>query len=426
MGVFMQYEKELDYIIHLLKCTITESTPKYPSNSLDWEVIYQFVLQHKISSTIYYSLVKLPDNIILNIPHYNDYAVSYKKNLILDTNRTHELSSIRNQLEKNGIDYILLKGSVTKNCYPDSSMRHMNDVDILFRGADFKLIDSIFNTLGYVIGHRDAKDTAYVNPITKVAVEMQPQLIDIGYSRWYKYLETIWDKCELRNDNTDSTDKTTLGKNRNNKHEYVMSKEDFFIYHIIHMAKHFINGGIGLIHIMDIHIMKSSWHDIDYLYIERELSGIGLHKFYLVISTLSENWFCDTDNNLNNSDSFHGGVLSLTDYQRQLITKYIFSSGAFGNTIQKEANIVAARGGKKSSLLKKIFPDINTMVNYYGTILDKHKFLLPFYWIKLNISRIMRSYQDRDILSSINAVSEKKVADSYDILDICGLKNINN
>ena len=51
---------------------------------------------------------------------------------------------------------------------------------------------------------------------------MQPHLIDMGYSEWYEYLQDIWEKCS------------------NDKHEYKMNLEDFYIYHIIHMAKHFL------------------------------------------------------------------------------------------------------------------------------------------------------------------------------------------
>ncbi|MFR3834968.1 MAG: nucleotidyltransferase family protein [Eubacterium sp.] len=61
-----------------------------------------------------------------------------KKNIVLDVNRAYELERIEKTLAENNIDYIFLKGSVSKKFYIDSSMRPMNDIDILFRGGRFK------------------------------------------------------------------------------------------------------------------------------------------------------------------------------------------------------------------------------------------------------------------------------------------------
>ena len=58
-----------------------------------------------------------------------------------------------------------------------------------------------------------------------------------------------------------------------------VSNEDFYIYHIIHMAKHFINGGIGIVHILDIWIMINAYRSVDKDYIAGELKSIGLLDF---------------------------------------------------------------------------------------------------------------------------------------------------
>ena len=120
---------------------------------------------------------------------------------------------------------------------------------------------------------KGAKDTAYINPVNNIKIEMQPHLIDMGYSEWYEYLQDIWEKCS------------------NDKHEYKMNLEDFYIYHIIHMAKHFKNGGIGLNHILDIHVMNLTFKPMDWNYIENELLKINLYKFNLTMQALVSYWF---------------------------------------------------------------------------------------------------------------------------------------
>lgn len=389
----MRYQQEADYIIHLLKCAIDGKTPLSPNVSLDWDVIFDLARRHKIISTLYFSIIKLPKDIIETIKHFDTYTSLYKRNLILDANRSYELNQLQSALESNKIDYIFLKGSVIKNYYPDTAMRHMNDIDILFRNANFKTIDSIFEKFGYKTSHKTAKDTAYTNPANHVTIEMQSHLIDRGYSDWYQYLENIWDKCTHEN------------------HEYKMTSEDFYIYHMIHMAKHFKNGGIGLTHILDIHIMTQNFTSIDWEYVNSKLSQLGLYQFSNTMKTLTNHWF----NSENTNNSF--------TKELELIATYIFSGGAFGSKKQQETNAIVSRGDAKFSIRKKLFPNMTTMVNYYGDFLNKHKYLLPVYWVKLNFNRLANyKPQKKDSFNHISSITEFQISATKEIMDICGLK----
>lgn len=388
----MRYQNEVNYIIHLLKCAITNDIPEIPTTDLDWDIIFHLAKKHKIMSTLYYGIMKLPKSFTETIGHIDSYLSVYKKNLILDANRSYELERLRPVFESHEIDYVFLKGSIVKNYYPDTSMRPMSDIDILFRGTDFKTIDKIFQNLGYKILHRDAKDTAYTNPMNHVTIEMQPHLIDLGYSQWYQYLENIWDKCTHEN------------------HEYKIPLEDFYIYHMIHMAKHFKNGGIGITHIMDVYIMHKNFVQINWNYVNDELSEIGLHKFNSVIMNLVKYWFDD------------GKANELSLKQIKLLTAYIFANGAFGSKQQRDINIVALREETTFSLRKKVFPDITTMINYYGQFLNSHRYLLPWYWIRLNVTRLFHYHKEtKNGVSNISSITESHIDTAKEIMNICGL-----
>lgn len=389
----MRHQQEINYLLHLLKCSISDEIPKSPTADIDWEIIFNLSKKHKIASTLYFGLAKLSPDIQKTIPHMNYYISSYQKNLVLDANRSYELERLQAVFSEKNIDYILLKGSVIKHYYPDTSMRRMSDIDILFRGADFKTIDKIFENFGYHILHRDAKDTAYINPINKVAIEMQPHLIDIGYSKWYQYLEEIWTKCS------------------HNDHEYKMALEDFYIYHIIHMAKHFKNGGIGLTHIIDMFIMIQNFTQIDWNYINAELSKLDLCKFNDIIKNLTSYWF--------GQESPSG----ISHNQMDLITAYILTGGAFGSRKQQEINAIVSRGDNSHSLRKKLFPDITTMVNYYGEFLNNHRYLLPYYWLRLNITRLFHYNKDtKKVMESFSSITKSEISKTKEVMETCGLK----
>lgn len=389
----MRHQQEINYLMHLLKCAISDEIPQAPLSDIDWDIIFNLSKKHKITSTLYFGLAKLPPNIQQTLPHMSSYLSSYQKNLVLDANRSYELEQLQAAFSENNIDYILLKGSVMKHYYPDTSMRRMSDIDILFRGTDFKTIDNIFENFGYRILHRDAKDTAYINPVNKVAIEMQPHLIDIGYSKWYQYLEEIWSKCS------------------HNDHEYKMTLEDFYIYHIIHMAKHFKNGGIGLTHVIDVFVMTQNFTQIDWDYVNTELSKLDLYKFNNTIRPFVDYWFgTETPKGLSQS-------------QIDLITKYILTGGAFGSKKQQEINSIVSRGDKTQSLRKKFFPGITTMINYYGGFLNNHRYLLPYYWLKLNITRLFHYNKDtKKIMKNISSITEAEISQTEDVMKLCGLK----
>ena len=242
----IKHELEKSYIIELLKCAITDTTPSTPNKDLDWDVVFEYAKKHHIIPVLYFSIQKLPNEIKLKITKLSHYELAYKSNLVDDANREYELSIITEDLSNNNIDYILLKGTVTKHFYPDTSMRMMSDIDILYRNSTFKEIRTLFENKNYTLEKSTPKDSLFLSPNKNVKVEMQESLLDAGFTEWLKYLDTVWDRCENKSEN-----------------EYMMTPEDFYIYHIVHMAKHFINGGIGLRHVLDTWIIKKHYKNSD-------------------------------------------------------------------------------------------------------------------------------------------------------------------
>ncbi|MBR2191232.1 MAG: nucleotidyltransferase family protein [Eubacterium sp.] len=386
----MKYELEQNYIIELLKCAITNTTPSTPDESLDWDVVFKYAKIHRVVPVLYFSIQKLPNDRKTKITNLDQYELAYKSNLVDDANRENEISIITKLLVSNEVDYILLKGSVTKHFYPDTSMRMMSDVDILYRNADSKDIKSLLESNGYTQTKSTPKDAMYLSSNKLVKVEMQQSLLDGGFTDWLKYLDTIWDRCENNTDN-----------------EYAMTPEDFYIYHIVHMAKHFINGGIGLRHVLDTWVIKNHYQDLDSEYTEKIFKELSLDKFENTITDLCKYWFEDN--------------ISSDKKAIDLISEYIFENGAFGNISQQSANEVAT--GSTSSTKEKIFPSKQTMANYYGDVITNHPSTIPFYWVRLTFERIFKNHDKTKVkIKSISNVSEAQKEKTKQLFEICGLK----
>lgn len=387
----MRYEKEVNYIIHLINCSMKNLQPENPSDKLDWRVINLLVRQQRIASTLYFALSKLPAQILQKLPNWDSYILAYKHALVDDSNRAYDIESLKKLFDENSIDYILLKGSVTKYLYPDSCMRPMSDIDILYRNASTETITELFNHAGYAIEKKDPGEITFYKTANSIRVEMQRELVDRGYLKWYEYLRDSWSRF-----------------NRISSYEYTMSDEDFYIYHFIHMAKHFRNGGVGINQLLDIYVMNSSYKELDFSYIESQLDLLGLRKFYENIELLLDVWFDDK---------------KISEYDTQtvmLLCEYIFRNGAFGQKSQVEINIAIGDHREKISFFRKIFPDYNTMNSYYGGALSRFPWLLPAYWIRINFKRIFISGKSsRDVYKSISNINEKRIDKTKELMKRC-------
>ena len=382
----MKYELEQNYIIELLKCAITNTTPSPPDERINWDVVFNYAKIHRIAPVLYFSIQKIPENYKSKIANLDQYELAYKSNLVDDANRENEISIVTKLLVNNGVDYILLKGSVTKHFYPDTSMRMMSDVDILYRNKDPKEIKNLLESNNYTQTKVTPKDAMYLSSNKLVKVEMQQSLLDDGFTDWLKYLDNIWDRCTKKTEN-----------------EFIMTPEDFYIYHIVHMAKHFINGGIGLRHILDTWVINNHYNNIDKNYTNKILSKLKLNEFEKQINSLCEIWFEDS--------------IPANKEEVDLLSEYIFANGAFGNISQQSVNEVS------SGMKGKIFPSKKIMTNYYGETITKYPFTIPFYWMRLNVERLLKNpNKTRNKIKSMSNISDEQKKKTEQLFKICGLK----
>ncbi len=181
-----------------------------------------------------------------------------------------ELSRV---FEKYKIEYVLLKGSVTKEYYPEKWMRLGGDIDILVREEQlFFAVDAIALELGYttdgVKGFHDmslfSDDGVHLELHYNVKENMPA--LDTMLSR-------AWEFCS--------------GGEGYRRH----MSEEFFILHIVcHMAYHFVGGGCGIKPFSDLMLIrKSTEFDEDLLL--SMLDKCGLKEFYKNVIALIDVWF---------------------------------------------------------------------------------------------------------------------------------------
>ncbi len=338
-------------IFRLSVAALTNKYDKSEFTSLtkeDWTKIYDLATEQSVASLIY----TVASDYIKEFSELNGrWQLTAQQSLVKELSFDAERGRILEEMEKAKIKYLPLKGVIINKLYPMPGLRQFADNDILYAGAEPKTLEKIMNALGYktvLLSENSNHDIYEKEPI--YSFEMHKQLLS-KKSSYYEYFLNAWDKAI---------------KDDNNEYGYHMSKEDFYIYFLAHMHKHFTGGGTGVRSINDLYLIQKDMNDVDMGYIKAQLEEIGIYDFHVEMT--------DVCNYL-----FYGGPLNEKIKENM---GYIISSATYGT---KEHMVDGRLKGEKGGnvfkyTLYRIFPPYKEVCIYFP-IVEKVPVLLPFAWI---------------------------------------------
>ncbi|MCQ2479312.1 MAG: nucleotidyltransferase family protein [Clostridia bacterium] len=353
----------------------------------NWQDFFTFCASHNVMNLVAYALKKSSVVLPKKVSHF--FEESLLHSMLKEAQRSVEIESLCDDFEKNEIPHMVLKGFVIKKLYPEEYLRSMGDVDILVGGDVSKAIEITKNhDFSYdseeFLHHSFSKGKG-------LNVELHKSLIDESLDEYYSYFGTGFERAHLAD---------------GYQFRYELSKEDFYVFLVAHMAKHYQMCGTGIRFVCDIYVFNSKYKDkLDYKYISKELQKIGLKKFEEKIRQLSFQWF--------------GGNF---DGKFDAIGEYIVSNGVHGKSVNHELNKFLLNDEKKQSkfsyILTTIFPGKDYMQARYSK-LKKYPFLLPLYWIRRIFSTLIKSSGSIRYRLKGVALSDK---DDYKKFDDAGLR----
>lgn len=338
------------YFLNVIKSVLNGTPFELADDATDFETLYTLSKVHQLAGVVGFcpdALAQMPPDIAKKF--------LYEKNRSISREAVQEtvISAFLDKMEDMGLRALLLKGFCIKDMYPHPAIRHMTDTDILIDEKDIEIIKPILEGLGLKYDHDSLHEVIFLN--RQMAVELHKTLIPSSLGRLYEYYSDPWRFAVPQN-----------GK----KYVYEMSPEDFYVFAVGHVAKHYAGGGIGIKHIMDIYILNRCEYDWDY--INAELRKLGLNKFSELVGKLARSWFSE-----NYTDEYDEDVRELG--------MSILQSGAFGVGSKRTISGIyrsEVRNGKSSKLkmaLKKIFPSLEHMRFLYPPV-RKYAFLYPVFW----------------------------------------------
>lgn len=301
--------------------------------------------------------------------------------------QNYELKRVCDFLEKEGVDFLPLKGSVLRDYYREGWMRTSSDIDILVKDKDFdRARGLLIEKLGY---HYETDSTHDISLFLgdSIHLEIHHTLIEDGFAqKASKILENIWQYTKAK-----------AGK----MHWLELSDEAFYFYHIAHAAKHVEHGGCGIRPLLDLYVLDRL-EGFDPEKRTALLKKGGLETFTAVIKKLSRVWF---------EGEAH-------DATSQKAERFILDGGVYGNSDNAIAIEEQKKGGRLGYVLSKIFLSYRELKAQYP-ILEKRRWLMPFMQVR-RWCRLIFCGNGRRMMKRLKN-NQSEAATSKDFLSEIGL-----
>lgn len=347
-------------------------------NDVDWQAIYKIACRHHLVNLVAEGLTYA--NVSTSEPCFQPFYTYGCNELVHSEKQRFELKTIFQVFDRQGIDYIPLKGTVLKELYPAPELRSMSDADILIRFEQYDRIRPLMLELGYVPQEENEYDLVWDKP-QALHVELHKRLIPT-YVEDYTAIGTGWENAVRVSE--------TSGR-------HMMSAEDEYVFLFVHLAKHYRHGGVGLKQMTDLYVYSKAHPDMDDTCITRKLAEMSLDVFHRNIRETLTTWF--------EGES----ATEKTDF----ITDVIFKSGAFG-TREQTALSGAVKKAEKNTDISYCRIRFNAFWQAlflpYADMCEKYPFLrrvpilLPVMWVYRWIVSLI--WKRRKITAAVKTVQD--------------------
>ena len=390
--------------LHIAKSAI--SGVDLPAEKVDWPAIFTLANQQKLLPIVFEAVRKMPaaeENVAL-------FAVTKQQvigQVLNQTVRSAEFSDLYHKLRSAGLHPIVVKGQLCSRLYPLKDHRISADDDLLIPDGEFmacheQLLANGLTTDTPADELASADEVSYTKEGSPLYIELHRHLFDSSEDA-HDELNSFF--ADLQAAEIDGF--------------LAMPPHEHLLYLILHAYKHFVSCGIGLRQFCDIGLWARAYHgEIDWQRLHDQCAAVHAATFaaaafriardYLGIGfDLSAPWDENIDVEPLLHDTLCGGVYGSNDLTR------LHSSTVTLNAVK------ASRKGRKSTVLRTIFPEKTYLESRYP-YLKKRPYLLPVAWVQrlAHYAGEKKTGADNSASGSIKLAKERiELMKRYGIMD---------
>lgn len=270
---------ELENLLYLIRCAVNQQKADSARiGSMNLERLYQISRFHSLAALTYTAVESAwdghPPQDMLPAGWKEARNAAIRNSLLF----TAERKALESFCEAEEIWYLPLKGVLLQKEYPGLGLREMADNDILFDANFQEAIRDWFVAHGYEVKeYRQANHDSYHKPPV-LNFEMHTALFETSdYPEWADYFQKAVARLQ-------PMEGTRWGRR--------FTPEDFYLYMLAHMYKHFVIGGTGIRSLLDVYLfLRAHSKELNQEYLHCELERLNLTMFERQTRTLAEKLF---------------------------------------------------------------------------------------------------------------------------------------
>lgn len=390
--------------LHIAKAAV--SGGDIPAENVDWSAIFTLANQQKLLPILFEAVRKMPaagENAVL-------FAVTKQQvigQVLNQTVRSAEFADLYRKLRAAGLYPIVVKGQLCSRLYPLKDHRISADDDLYIPDAEFmachkQLLANGLTTDTPADELATADEVSYTKNGSPLYIELHRHLFDSAEDAHDELNHFFADLNPVEIDGF-----------------LAMPPHEHLLYLLLHAYKHFVRSGIGLRQFCDIGMWARAYHaEIDWQRLHDQCAAVHAATFaaaafriardYLGIGfDLSAPWDENIDVEPLLHDTLCGGVYGSNDLTR------LHSSTVTLNAVK------ASRKGRKSTVLRTIFPEKTYLESRYP-YLKKRPYLLPVAWVQrlAHYAGEKKTGADNSASGSIKLAKERiELMKRYGIMD---------
>lgn len=346
------------YLIRIISDHLAKQATS-PQAGVNWRLMLNLANAHNVTGIVYQQCKTFIPNTYLE-----SFKQSFIWDLVLYANRTKIVNEIQSNFVQQGIQSIVIKGTVIAQQYPIPALRTMGDIDILVHQEDKERADEILCKLGF--------QTKTKNPHYDWTYKREWIELELHHQLLYIYDNDINDPAQM--------------SFFNQFWQYVQGDQLDWSFHLlfllIHLKKHLMLYGAGFRMFMDIAVIIQSNVLVNWKWIERKLEEFDLLQFARVCFRLIDDWFMI-------NPPIDCPLLS--EEQVNTLSQKVLDNGVFGmNNPGNESNVdinAIMYGNQRwlyriKTFFRNVFPNFKRIayVSEYRFI-EKKPWLLPAAWV---------------------------------------------
>lgn len=340
-----------EYLAELVKAQLENRKPMPIPNGIDAKQILEIARENHMDYLLLGALVKADG---MNEDDREVARARVKWSVVRTLTQIMELKQLEKRFEEEHVKSQPLKGARLKFIYPSPEMREMSDIDILIDVDDMLRAKDILLDMGYslrqAIKHHDIyQKGAFM--VVEAHRSMYDRTVDNNQHNYFEGFK----RAVLR---------------EGMQYTYDFTREDFYVYMMAHMAKHFYAMGCGIRNLVDVYIYQKEYGDIlDLAYVKKELEQCGILTFTEHMEKLAAIWLGGEE-----GDQFYDNLFF-----------YMLNSGIYGkdeNGIWNKFAEEKVRNREVSLRELKMWyylPPLSYMAEYYPWLED-YPALIPVAW----------------------------------------------